>query len=150
MTSAVGDSHLPELFYGTCGWFCYHEYPPSVKAFFASCPVSLCLNTSVYSEHWNGDRTTTIIDGTPQIHCSDLELLPCARTSVTRSCHGLAPLHVPLSKRATATLAPIYTFPRDWNIPRYIVQKLNSTLHAEVQLSALFLSAGVWCCLRPF
>ena len=23
------------------------------------------------------DRTTTTIDGTPQIHCSDLELLPC-------------------------------------------------------------------------
>jgi hypothetical protein len=64
----------------------------NVKALFASCPVS--LSHKVFTQNFIAtlDRTTTIIDGTPQIHCSDLELLPCDRTSVTRSCHGLAPL----------------------------------------------------------
>ena len=44
---------------------------------------------------------------------------------MTRLCHGLAPLHGPLSKRATATLAPTYTFPLDLNILRYIAPNLK-------------------------
>ena len=88
--------------------------------------LSPCVSTRVFTlSIETRDRTTTIIDGTPQIHCSDLELLPCARTSVTRLCHGLAPLHGPLSKRATATLAPTYTFPLDLNILRYIAPNLK-------------------------
>ena len=60
---------------------------------FASCPVSLSHKAFTQSFIATLDWTTTIIDGTPQIHCSDLELLPCATTSMTHSCHCLTSLH---------------------------------------------------------
>ena len=67
---------------------------------------------SVYSSI-DKHRTNPILGRNTVKSCSDTELFPRAMTSVTRSCHGLAPLHGPLSKRATATLAPTYTFPLD-------------------------------------
>jgi hypothetical protein len=67
------------------------------------------LHCNIRSDNHNYRRNTpnTLFRSRITPLCQDV------RDTIMVQCHGLAPLHGPLSKRANATLAPIYTFPLD-------------------------------------
>ena len=90
----------------TCNWMILHSSPPVLSPYVSTRVFTPSIETGISCQ-----KIVRNILNTPQLSCSILEPFSCAMTSVTRSCHSLAPLHGPLFRQGTTTIDPFDTCP---------------------------------------